>query len=624
MRFRLRPYPNPFTLLFLGTLVWMMIILWPHLIDYYRVPIDVQNHYWMAKFQDPSLFPKDPLSYGDKLVEIEWLGSSIFLYPQSPGYALLFWMASFVISPILFGKLVVFLLFPITLYYLTLLGKEHGGSLAALSLGGTFTVLHFSTPDSLSMASGLQRAFAIPIFIIFIYYLGHKNYPVSTGMIFLGSLFYLPVVPVMAISYLGSVLIERFENQPHHSPKDQAVLPFVISVLMSGAVAFWALLSTSRLDNSGTIQKTSLLSDPRYKAGGAVPFYHQFPWIGRAGLFETYPEALVILVILATCVLFLTVIPAERRKPVPDTLWYLLAAGFMMFVLANLSIYLLSSSLFYMPSRYLRYPLYLISIFYLGLNLPAFAQWMVSEKRKWGRILSRRVLILTPSMILLTGILFGFQGGEWIAWSLIILVGIVIFSGFLIWFAILLSSIDSEKIKNWAFSSPQLLITGGCVVLLSVFLYSRFVGYGTINPSHHQRNLYSFAEELPEDVLFAGSPEELTALPLFAKRKVLFRDLRPRVGAPVREFFSAYYAEDKEEVLRFCGAYGIDYLVLNEEDYSRKYLSEGEFFYQPYNPDIIKIVESRQRFLLPAAEKVFQSGPLGVMRCDAAAFREVE
>jgi hypothetical protein len=142
----------------------------------------------------------------------------------------------------------------------------------------------------------------------------------------------------------------------------------------------------------------------------------------------------------------------------------------------------------------------------------------------------------------------------------------------------------------------------------------------TINPSPAERDLYEFVGTLPKDVMLMGDPDVMSAIPLFSRRSVLFRALQPRRTAPILPFFDAYYAEAPASVLSFCQEYGIDYLVVNQQEFEPDYLAAGQFFYEPYNEVIAETVAARSDFRLAQIrddQKLFESDGLFVIPCDA-------
>jgi hypothetical protein len=166
-----------------------------------------------------------------------------------------------------------------------------------------------------------------------------------------------------------------------------------------------------------------------------------------------------------------------------------------------------------------------------------------------------------------------------------------------------------------------LALVVGIVVVLAGVLHIGKLGAQTINPSAAERDVYEFVGSLPEDAVLAGDPVLMSGIPLFSQRGVLFRDLHPNINpnAPIyiMDYFDALYAESGETVLNFCRRYEINYLVLDRADFTPEYLSQGNFFYQPYNDRIEEMIAGRSNFVLPRLQPVFASGPFVVIKCDA-------
>ncbi len=616
--------------LILASVLWSLIVLWPHLIDKYRVAVDVQNHYWMALFQNPSLFSRDPLLLTERLIPITMGGFDLILYPRSLGYGLLIWAGSFLIDPLWMVNFLWLLLLPVSVFFLYRYGEFLKNRYHGIYLVIIFVLYTLASPDSLSLASGLQRAFQLPLIIGFLYCQLRKKPWQASVVVILSALFYFPVLPVLLITYLLSV---SFSGKEHGLVRKiralpvKVIFPFVLFSVLSAGLAFWAITSSSgAAAPGGSIPLAPdgfLLHDPRHQAGGVAPIYLHFPWIGRAGIFESYPEAVIILVMLISSGVVYFSLPRRARTPIPDDLWMLSLAGLVMFLLANLSLFLVSTNLFYMPSRYLRCPLFLIAVFAMALNADDFLQvtkkWLASAKLLQIYLWCIGLFGLT---VLITMVVFGFTV-ESIGWSLLITWGVVLTGGVLFWVSGRKSLFGPGFDQtNSSIAKKGLWGIGGTLIFIAVVFYSRLVGYGTINPSQAERELYAYLETLPEDIILAGSPEELTEIPLFAKRAVLIRDLRPGRSTPVLENFQAYYADEPGVVAAFCKRYQVDYLLINQNDFSKEYLASRDYFYQPYNAKILSYLEDKQDFLLPSAESVFASGPLRLIPCSGEVLKD--
>ncbi len=612
-----------------ASIMWAILVLWPHLVDPFRVPVDVQNHYWMAKFQDPALFPNDPLVYDQILREIKLGGYPMLIYPRSLGYGLLFYVGSLFISPIWLSKLLIFLLLPVTIVYLYKFGLNLGSRKRGLALGMTFFLFNLASPDSLSLASGLQRSFTLPFLIIFLFYVSTQNHWGASILIVLAALFYLPNAPIMILTYFIALFREQDAAQGRPIWRRKGFVIFLSAAIVSMILATWAVLSSNPPSNvsqlSNLLNDVPILADPRHQPGGAAPFYLHIPWIGRAGIFESYPEAVILLVMLILCGIFLSIIPKKRLKGIPRSVWYLLGGGLFMYFISMISLFVFSMKILYMPSRNIRGALFLIPVFFLSANANGITSGTVRWIQEYDfkeKLIFTFVLITGTSLI--TGIVFGFSWPDWLGWSLMILGGVLL-SGGLVWclFALLRKIFRQEGEKDKV-EDGILFGLFGFSILIGFFFYSRVVGFGTINPTRHERALYDFVGTLPKDTLLAGSPEELTAVPLFSKRDVLFHDLRPKKSAPILGTYRAYYAEKSGQILDFCDQHGVDYLVYNNDDFDQEYISRGDFFFQPYNQEIMEIVSGKKEFVLPKAEVVFRSGPLGVVKCSPSSFDSIE
>ena len=602
-------------LLALVLVVSLLMTFWsqsPHLWDRYRVVKDVQNSYWMARYQDLTLFATDYL-LGYRLIEVDVLGLQFILYPRSLGYGLLFYLASFVIDHIWLSKWLVFALMPLCVTYLFKLGKLLDDNVTAISLSLLFVFFILASHQSISIAGGLQRAFAVPLLIIFLYYMIREQYIGAGLMILMSALFYWPNFPLAVLVYGLSLIKVEPRFKVSLDMTRSKLLPLVGSLLPS--ILFMALEVAVKFE-SFVPKDVPVFQDPSYQSEGATPMFISFPWLGRGGIFDTGTDVINFIVLLGLGTLIYKIVGRRSLRRLPGAGWRLLAAGVIMYAASFFFLFGLSSSVLYQPSRYTRSTLFLLALCFVGLNWGDFLQKAPSWFQRKAPLLIFFVVSLTlalvvtyllfPTRLLLLPLL-------WFMGLILSAMSVVIGGSSLLWL-----TRGGRRLRGVGrFVIP--LAMGIIAVSAGVF-YIRTLGIRTINPSDAERDIYKFVSSLPKDAVLVGDPVVMSGVPLFSQRSVLFRDLHPNVNpnAPIfiLEFFDAQYAESAGTVLDFCQRHKISYLVLDTTDFTPDYLAKGDFFYQPYNDRIVEMVAGRSDFVLPRLRPVFASGPFVVIKCD--------
>jgi hypothetical protein len=448
---------------------------------------------------------------------------------------------------------------------------------------------------------------------VFLYYIIREQYLGAGIVIVMSALFYWPNLPLTVIVY-GLSLV-RFEPRLKVSLNitRSALLPLIGSLLLS--IGFIALEVAVDF-NSFVPKDVPVLEDPSYQSQGATPMFISFPWLGRAGIFDSGTDVLNFIVLSVLGFFIYRSVGRRSLKRVPKACWHLLAAGIIMYGASFFFLFRLSSSLLYQPSRYTRSTLFLFALCFVGLNWGDFLEkapnWFRSNARLLGffvvsfSVALIATYLLFPTRLLLVPLLW-FMG--------------LIFSG--------LCVVLGTSSLFWLAGKPArlrgpgqlvaLFLVSAVVVLAGVY-YIRTLGLRTINPSAAERDIYKFVSSLPKDAVLAGEPVVMSGIPLFSQRSVLFRDLHPNINpdAPVFiiDYFDAQYAESAEKVLDFCQRYSISYLVLDTTDFSPDYITREDFFYQPYNDRIVETIAGRSNFILPRLQPIFTSGPLSVVKCD--------
>jgi hypothetical protein len=603
------------------SLLMTFLSLSSHLWDRYRVVRDVQNFYWMARAHDPTLFATDYIYIvGKQLIEVNVLGFPVLLLPVSLGYSLLFYLASSAIDYIWLSKWFVFVLMPLCVIYLFKIGKRVGGNLTAVSLSLLFAFFILASPLSISIASGVQRALAVPLMIVFVYYMSNEQYVGAGLTILIGALTYLPDLPLMTLAYALALVKVKRPFKLSWAITRAKVMPLVGSLLLSALVVALALvaqfellapaMTTASLPDIGGDVPVS--QDPRYRPGGYAPMFFAFPFLGRAGLFDTGGDVINFLVLLVFGFFIYRIVGPRSLRRLPGICWRLLVASAIMYVVSLFFVFGLSSLALYLPSRYSRVTLFLLTLCFVGLNWCDFLE----KAPNWFRRNARLLIFFAGSLSLaLVGTYLLFPT-RLLLLPLLLFMGLIL-SGIL---AVLGGSSPFWLAKGRGrLGGAARFVTPLAVGVITAFLgtvYIRTLDIETTNPSDPERDIYEFVETLPKDAMLAGNPDIMTNIPLFSKRSVLFRELHPRNGIAILDFFDAQYAESAEAVLDFCQRYDVSYLVLDTTDFTLDYLAKGDFFYQPYNDKIAEMVAGRTNFVLPRVQPVFVSGPFVVIKCD--------
>lgn len=580
--------------------------------DKYRIVRDVQNSYWMARYQDPTLFAIDYLT-GHRRFEENLLGVPLIFQPLSIGYGLLFYLASFVIDHIWFSKWLLFILLPICVIYLFKLGQWLDDDLTGVSLSLAFTFFILASSQAISPATGLQRAFAIPILIVFLYYMIREQYIGAGLMIIMSALFYWPNFPLTVIAYgLSFIKLEpRFKLSLDISKAK--VFPFIGSMLLSILALIPLLIMEFQLFAPRDIPT---FQDPNYQSEGAASMFISFPWLGRAGIFNIGADVINFLVLLIIGFLVYKSVGRQSLQRIPKVCWHLLIAAAIMYVASFFFLFALSSSALYLPSRYTRTVLILIPILFLGLNWKAFLE----KAPGWFRRKTPLLIFFIISLTLTLGSVYLFFPAHLLLVPLLWLLGwvlsgvfVVLGIGGLFWFS---------KEGGSLLGIPRLvsLFVIGIIIIISSIFYMWWLGVRMMNPSEAERDIYEFVGSLPKDAVLAGNPIIMSGIPLFSQRSVLFRDLMPNSNPNsstfIRDFFDAQYAESSDVILDFCQRYQISYLVLDRREFTSDYLDKKNFFYQPHNDAIVAMIAGRSNFVLPQLEPIFVSGPFEVIKCD--------
>lgn len=611
----------------------LLAVLWiqaPRLTDEFKVIEDFASFHWMNKFQEPGLFPNDQLR-GDTYITVHLLGGDLPLYFPSLGYDLLFYVASFLVSPILFTKILPFLLAAVTVWYLFAYGTavRDRGTGTILAIG--FLFLNLAAPNSLSLTTGLQRSFASPLIIALLYYLHHRVYSRAMVVVVLSALFYAPVF-LLATAAWGIVALEDRKMLRRKRVIKKAWVYLLIAFIIGVAVLSPVVLpkfsdafitAEETPSDPSEVSYKHIWEDPRYRVGGRRALFKLFPIRGRAGLITKKEMIPLLFLLLSVSALFCLVLRRDAFD-IPLEIWGILQAGLGLFIVAWIGIYLTNSFLLYLPSRYSRVGLFLFFSMFVLLNLKASVEEgarLMSQDRKYliamvgviGVLVGFVFLIPTEHRLLGT-----FRTKPLFELLTLFLVALTMTS---IRISALPSASESSSSKSIIF---YVLI--GAIAMIGLITWadwSRDHSGTLLDPSPDERKMLNFLQTLPKDILIGGTPCTLDSVPVFAKRQVIFNcEMLPKDDDLVRGALNAYYAEDPRQVIDFCQAYEVNYLVIDAQTYTQAYIDAGDIFFDPYNQELLPLIRSRDTFVLahvPDEAKVFQLGDLFVVPCTEAA-----
>jgi hypothetical protein len=619
-------------------MVSLLAVLWvqaPRFFDKLKMDEDFRTFYWMNKFEDPSLFPNDSLG-GHRYTNLHLPGGDVPLFSRSWGYGLLFYGASFLVHPILFVKLLPFLLMAIGVWYSFEFGRCVRDRDTGVMLAIGFILLNLISSTSLSVASGLQRAFSCVLIIALFYHLHRKQYIAASVVTTIDALVYPPVFLLsMAVWGLAILRLERHPDLRLSITKRG--LGLLLASFVVGALILYPILLPTFSDalvndppkeadeqSPGTTSDSyeHLWEDPNYQADGRKPLFYFFPFIGRAGLVNKTSEAIHLLILF--CIGCLIVIARGHRAfDLPREIWLVLWASLIVFGLAWVAIWLTNSFPLYLPSRYTRVGLFMfLSMFVLLNGRDAIDDMVISVQRHRKRLiwlLAGGELLVLVFVILAPSDRTAFNGlvNKW----LLVLAGLLL--GILGIIALRRPATSvANKSKPGQTKAGQLLF--GAIAIVGLVGWGAYAAMitssSTLNPTQAEREMLAYIETLPKDVLLAGTPCALDNVPLLAKRQILFScEWISEDPELVIDALDAYYADDAHTVVDFCEAHSIDYLVTDLATYADEYLAQAQIFFEPYNQELLLRIADRDAFVMtriPDELKVFEAESLFIVPCD--------
>ncbi len=637
----------------LTALIAIIAIQWPRISDPYVIEDDFRNQYWMHLFDDNELFQAPDRFIDEWIYKLPLGDQNLIIFTSSPAYSLIFQLFNQFIPFMLFAKLLIFPLTLFSVYYVFRIGEDLSNSRSALYLSLGFIVIALASTTTISTTAGLQRTFTFPLLLAFIYYLMVGRDRAALIVVFLAGVFYPPMFILCAATYgLSLIAINPRKNAASTlrtiSINLRRAIPLVLVTILVMIALSPMLISRRQPDRTFTPSDDEvysgeytrvfwkaadgrhLLEDPYYKSGNRGELFVSFPFVGRAGLtlHGTSPIHLVVLLILFSLTWLLT---RFKTTPIPYALKLFIAAVWLCYALAWISVILTSSFTLYYPSRYTEAGLILFLLIVVSLNLSSAVDRAAALLRK-PKILFSAAL---PVLLLSIALIFRLSPGEGISgrsdpsdFRLPI-----IFLAIILVVLITLAAIRrfrEDRLNNSEIIKPKpfVKVVLGLFALIGLAVYVYYFQAPFIVPSPDERELYSFLETLPDDAVLAGrTPARENSVYIFAKRQMLVACKDPKMD-PLDGSLRAYYTEkgENESIVNFCSRCGVNYYLVDEKSYSEESLSKTRRDYQDsYLAEYIHSVSASTDFALRSVTrnaKLFQAGDFSVVACDVRLLEE--
>ncbi|MCC7105381.1 MAG: hypothetical protein IT307_09585 [Chloroflexi bacterium] len=337
---------------------------------------DARKHlFWVARLVHPELFQHDLIAdYYQSEVPLGFIG--------------LWWLLAQAFDTIAASKIVPLILTPILGAFTYLLARHLTGR--PLAAGLSTVLVSWCIWQYDDVASATPRAFATPLFAMFLYFLAVKRPIGWLATLVLQGLLYTPACAVM-LGVLGLgwlVAIWPRRRVLWSAPLSAFRLSETRGLLIGLALALLlvGVQSARTRDYGGPISGAAAQTLPEFRQGGRQAFFITDPWTfwlkGRSGLLAFHVEhpglpgvpVMAIPIGLTLLLLLWMLLGRLRRAPRPDVrgmglVLQLLLSSVMLFGLAHLLLFRL-----YLPARQTQFSLPLVWSLAGGLFLALLAE----------------------------------------------------------------------------------------------------------------------------------------------------------------------------------------------------------------------------------------------------------
>jgi hypothetical protein len=500
---------------------------------------DAQIHeFWMRRFQDGDLF-NDPIT--NALLDTGY---------SPPLFRALYWVASHLVDPVLFGELLPLALQPLCAWMVFRIVRDHVTWWPAAWLGA----LLFLVPWEIHRFSGGHpRAFMHPVVLLAVLLLMRRRHLAAALVPPVGLLLYPPA----GLTALAIVLLAALERRRPFVNRER-VLWAAGSVLgfAAAALATRFLLGSSE----GLISEAAARHFPEFGPRGQMHFFAtstlQYLKQNYSGFALEDSGS-----ILAIAAVFFLVVRPRNATHLRWEVWCLPIAALVLFTAAHLLLFRL-----YLPHRY-TYPLIPFFCIVIAVSLrPTLESWVTRSRALLVAAFALPFLVAGLALMAfpLGPQLSASQLASWFREERSFLVaGLVLgalAAGVLWWRGRATDATGALAVAAAAFA--------GLMLAAEVTAAG---GGKSPSAAPCRGAVYSYLGTLPKDAVIAGDPADLSCVPIAARRPVvisrkLYQPWDVEYFAMIRErMFSlirAYYGPSTAALVDLRTKYGADYLLV--------------------------------------------------------------
>ncbi len=502
---------------------------WDAINSPYVINDDVrQQIYWMQSWQDPELYQDHYLTdYSRQYVPLGVKG--------------IYRVASYLVNPVQFSKVLTGLLFLTTAGLVYALAVRLGGRLTGVVTVGVF----YFGPFLGAMSGGLSRGFVFPLLLLYLFFLARNDSKRAAIVLMIQPLFN----PYLFVLCLGTHCLflthtwwkMRFVKRGDMSqPEEKHLLaendnpssvgrlllfqlPVVVGVLL--IVAIYQIFNVA--DFGELVSKTDMFGKIEYSAAGRV---------------EIFPVPSIFVELIRPFIVYLP-------KGIPGIAAYVAGVAFFIALVV----------LGWQKGNKYRNVKQLHILFYLAIA--SVCLYCIAYLVMLELFLPRRYLEYSLAVI----------------------------------YCLLAGLFVSSAIESLVAGQKRMLLGLVLVVLAAIKLQ----GAG-IYDYRDQTSLYRFFLSTPKNSMVAGHPELMDNVMTFSKRKgfvtfelshTWYDQYWLTLKKWTNDFIYAYYSEDPEQIKQFCRTYQIDYVVVRESDFINRRSGGTGGYFEPFDQTITDLLK---------------------------------